>query len=81
MVSLVKNDLVLLQGCLTIIYRGTSYDDVKSNSPICESYVSVMRAMDHHVLLTLPPGESGSASTDMGTSRPLHTTRYDIPFF
>lgn len=81
MVSLVKKDLVVLQGCLIINYRGTSYDDVKSNSPICESYVSVMRAMDQHVLLTLPPGESGSASTDMGMSPALHTPCYDIPFF
>ncbi|BCS17783.1 M20 family metallopeptidase [Aspergillus puulaauensis] len=62
-------------GCQVEFEWGTSYDDVKSNSPICESYVSVMRAMDHHVLLTLPPGESGSASTDMGN------VSYAVPGF
>ncbi|KAL2811783.1 hypothetical protein BJX63DRAFT_268746 [Aspergillus granulosus] len=53
-------------GCKVDFEWGLSYADVKSNTPICESYVSVMRAMGHHVLFTVPPGETGGASTDMG---------------
>lgn len=51
-------------------FRGVSYDDLKTNNPICESYVSVMRAMGHHTVMN-NAGQSGKltgASTDMGTS-------------
>lgn len=50
--------------------RGVSYDDLKTNNPICESYVSVMRAMGHHTVMN-NAGQSGKltgASTDMGMS-------------
>ncbi|KAL2871387.1 M20 family metallopeptidase [Aspergillus lucknowensis] len=62
-------------GCKVDFEWGLSYADVKSNTPICESYVSAMRAMDHHVLFTAPPGENGSASTDMGN------VSYAVPGF
>ncbi|KAL4905274.1 hypothetical protein BDW74DRAFT_153340 [Aspergillus multicolor] len=62
-------------GCKVKFEWGLSYADVKSNEPICESYVSVMRAMGQHVLLTAPPGAGGSASTDMGN------VSYAVPGF
>lgn len=48
--------------------RGPSYADLKTNVPICESYVSVMRAMGHHTLLDDSEQRStlAGASTDMG---------------
>ncbi|KAL4781331.1 hypothetical protein BJX76DRAFT_335839 [Aspergillus varians] len=62
-------------GCKVEFEWGLSYADVKSNAPICESYVSVMRTMGHHVSLTVEPGESGGASTDMGN------VSYAVPGF
>ncbi|KAL4976450.1 hypothetical protein BDW66DRAFT_135003 [Aspergillus desertorum] len=62
-------------GCKVDFQWGPSYADVKSNEPICESYVSVMRAMGQHVLLTSPQGTGGSASTDMGN------VSYAVPGF
>ncbi|KAL4872124.1 hypothetical protein BDV12DRAFT_163078 [Aspergillus spectabilis] len=55
-------------GCRVDFEWGPSYSDVKPNTPLCESYVSAMRTMNHHVLLTVPadPEQSGGASTDMG---------------
>ena len=53
-----------------MVGRGVSYDDLKTNNPICESYVSVMRSMGHHTVMN-NAGQSGKltgASTDMGTS-------------
>lgn len=49
--------------------RGISYADLKSNTPICESYVSAMRAMGHHTLLdnSEQKGALAGASTDMGS--------------
>ncbi|KAJ5691298.1 hypothetical protein N7488_012033 [Penicillium malachiteum] len=55
-------------GCKVDFEWGPSYDDLKSNTPICESYVSAMRAMGHHTLLD-NSGQKGAlagASTDMG---------------
>ncbi|KAJ5714108.1 uncharacterized protein N7483_011289 [Penicillium malachiteum] len=55
-------------GCKVDFEWGPSYDDLKSNIPICESYVSAMRAMGHHTLLD-NSGQKGAlagASTDMG---------------
>ncbi|KAJ5740752.1 hypothetical protein N7493_000624 [Penicillium malachiteum] len=55
-------------GCKVDFKWGPSYDDLKSNTPICESYVSAMRAMGHHTLLD-NSGQNGAlagASTDMG---------------
>ncbi|KAL4803265.1 hypothetical protein BDV18DRAFT_145508 [Aspergillus unguis] len=62
-------------GCQVEFEWGPSYADVKSNNPICENYVSIMRIMDHDVLLTSEPGTSGSASTDMGN------VSYAVPGF
>ncbi|KAL3432768.1 hypothetical protein BDV09DRAFT_122975 [Aspergillus tetrazonus] len=62
-------------GCKVDFDWGPSYADVKSNEHICESYVSVMRAMGQHVLLNSPQGAGGSASTDMGN------ISYAIPGF
>ncbi|KAI9375828.1 hypothetical protein BJX61DRAFT_61748 [Aspergillus egyptiacus] len=53
-------------GCKVDFEWGLSYADLKPNKPICESYVSAMQAMNHNVLFTVPPGQSGGASTDMG---------------
>ncbi|KAJ6036238.1 hypothetical protein N7540_000517 [Penicillium herquei] len=55
-------------GCKVDFEWGPSYDDLKSNTPICESYVSAMRAMGYHTLLD-NSGQKGAlagASTDMG---------------
>ncbi|KAL4967423.1 M20 family metallopeptidase [Aspergillus stella-maris] len=65
----------LATGCKVEFEWGLSYADVKSNNPICESYVSAMRAMGHRVLLTAPPTDGGSASTDMGN------VSYAVPGF
>jgi hypothetical protein len=48
--------------------RGIGYDDLKSNTPICESYVSAMRAMGHHTLFdnSQQKGALSGGSTDMG---------------
>ncbi|KAL5047730.1 hypothetical protein BDW71DRAFT_178960 [Aspergillus fruticulosus] len=62
-------------GCKVDFEWGPSYADVKSNEPICKSYVSVMRAMGQRVLLTSPQGTGGSASTDMGN------VSYAVPGF
>jgi hypothetical protein len=52
--------------------RGPSYDDLKSNWPICESYTSAMRAMGYHTLLDNSGEKSAlaGASTDMGMHLP-----------
>lgn len=51
--------------------RGIGYDDLKSNTPICESYVSAMRAMGHHTLFdnSQQKGALSGGSTDMGLSK------------
>lgn len=48
--------------------RGVSYDDLKTNTPICDSYVSAMRAMGHITQFDNSGQTSGLAggSTDMG---------------
>ncbi|KAJ5939568.1 hypothetical protein N7466_002702 [Penicillium verhagenii] len=58
----------LATGCKVSFEWGPSYDDMKSNMPICESYVSAMRAMGHHTLLdnSQQKGALAGASTDMG---------------
>ncbi|KAJ5630797.1 uncharacterized protein N7484_010897 [Penicillium longicatenatum] len=55
-------------GCKVSYKWGPSYDDLKSNMPICENYVSAMRAMGHHTLLDNSEikGALAGASTDMG---------------
>lgn len=49
--------------------RGPSYADLKTNNPICESYVAVMRAMGHLTLFDNTGQKSAitGASTDQGT--------------
>ncbi|KAJ5637597.1 hypothetical protein N7490_007476 [Penicillium lividum] len=58
----------LATGCKVAFKWGPSYDDLKSNMPICESYVTAMRAMGHHTLLDNSEQKSSlaGASTDMG---------------
>ena len=48
--------------------RGVSHDDLKTNTPICDSYVSAMRAMGHITQFDNSGQTSGLAggSTDMG---------------
>ncbi|KAJ5698513.1 hypothetical protein N7462_000518 [Penicillium macrosclerotiorum] len=55
-------------GCKVEFDWGISYDDLKSNVPICENYVSAMRAMGYHTLLdnSEQKGALAGASTDMG---------------
>ncbi|KAJ5599350.1 hypothetical protein N7450_000417 [Penicillium hetheringtonii] len=56
---------------------GPSYADLKTNLPICESYVSAMRAMGHHTLLDNSEQKGGlsGGSTDMGN------VSYEVPGF
>ncbi|KAJ5151959.1 hypothetical protein N7492_010254 [Penicillium capsulatum] len=64
-------------GCQLELKWGPSYADLKSNIPICESYVSAMRAMGHHTLLDNSCVKSvlDGASTDMGN------VTYAVPGF
>ncbi|KAJ5860476.1 uncharacterized protein N7529_007786 [Penicillium soppii] len=64
-------------GCKVDFDWGISYADLKTNLPICESYVSVMRAMGHHTLLDNSTQKStlSGASTDMGN------VSYAVPGF
>ncbi|CAG8948119.1 unnamed protein product [Penicillium salamii] len=64
-------------GCKVDFDWGISYDDLKTNLPICESYVSVMRALGHHTLLDNSTQKStlAGASTDMGN------VSYAVPGF
>ncbi|KAJ5348498.1 hypothetical protein MYU51_016841 [Penicillium brevicompactum] len=64
-------------GCKVDFDWGISYDDLKTNMPICESYVSVMRALGHHTLLDNSTQKStlAGASTDMGN------VSYAVPGF
>ncbi|KAJ5086461.1 hypothetical protein NUU61_007768 [Penicillium alfredii] len=64
-------------GCTLEFDWGPSYADLKSNWPICESYVSAMRALGHHTLLDNSTQSSAldGASTDMGN------VSYAVPGF
>ncbi|KAF7158062.1 hypothetical protein CNMCM5623_002574 [Aspergillus felis] len=64
-------------GCKVDFERGTSYADLKTNRPICQSFVSVMRAMGHHALYDNAgqPNALGGGSTDMGN------VSYAVPGF
>ncbi|KAF7719349.1 Peptidase M20 domain-containing protein 2 [Penicillium ucsense] len=56
-------------GCKVEYEWGVSYDDLKSNMPICEKYVSAMSAMGHLTLLdnsAAGKGAMSGGSTDMG---------------
>ena len=51
--------------------RGVSYDDLKPNMPICESFVAAMGALGRQTMLDNSAQKStmsGGASTDMGLS-------------
>lgn len=58
--------------------RGISYNDLKTNTPICESFVSAMRVMGHHTLFDNSGKDSllGGGSTDMGLSTPALVDHY-----
>ncbi|CAI7591048.1 unnamed protein product [Penicillium glandicola] len=64
-------------GCTVEFDWGISYADLKTNVPICESYVSVMRALGHHTLFDNSTQKStlAGASTDMGN------VSYAVPGF
>ncbi|KAL2803129.1 hypothetical protein BJX63DRAFT_412971 [Aspergillus granulosus] len=63
-------------GCKVDFEWGPSYADLKTNTPICESYVSALRAMGHQAVFTVPAQEkSGGGSTDMGN------VSYAVPGF
>jgi hypothetical protein len=58
-----------LNGDSRCIFRGISYADLKTNVPICESYVSAMRSMGYHTIFDNSEEKGGLAggSTDMGS--------------
>ncbi|RJE26097.1 amidohydrolase [Aspergillus sclerotialis] len=64
-------------GCTIEYDWGVSYDDLKTNTPICDSYVSAMRAMGHITEFDNSGQTSGLAggSTDMGN------VSYAVPGF
>ncbi|PYH48133.1 M20 family metallopeptidase [Aspergillus saccharolyticus JOP 1030-1] len=64
-------------GCEVEFEWGPSYADLKTNNPICESYVAVMRAMGHLALFdnTGLKGSITGASTDQGN------VSYAVPGF
>ncbi|KAI9933992.1 hypothetical protein MW887_005064 [Aspergillus wentii] len=64
-------------GCKVELDWGVSYTDLKANVPICESYVSAMRAMGHKTAFdnTGLVGQLTGASTDMGN------VSYAVPGF
>ncbi|KAL5362993.1 hypothetical protein BJX96DRAFT_177677 [Aspergillus floccosus] len=64
-------------GCKVEFDWGVSYADLKTNTPICDSYVSAMRVMGHHVVFDNTGKDSllGGGSTDMGN------VSYAVPGF
>ncbi|KAJ5620363.1 hypothetical protein N7510_004347 [Penicillium lagena] len=64
-------------GCKLELDWGISYNDLKTNLPICESYVSAMRAMGHHTLLD----NSGQKSALAGASTDMGNVSYAVPGF
>ncbi|KAL4898663.1 hypothetical protein BDV59DRAFT_190320 [Aspergillus ambiguus] len=64
-------------GCKVEFDWGISYADLKTNTPICESYISAMRVMGHHVVFDNSGKDSllGGGSTDMGN------VSYAVPGF
>ncbi|KAF9891357.1 hypothetical protein FE257_004213 [Aspergillus nanangensis] len=65
-------------GCKVEFDWGISYNDLKTNTPICDSYVSAMRVMGHHTVFD----NSGKASLLMGGgSTDMGNVSYAIPGF
>ncbi|KAL3481766.1 hypothetical protein BJX99DRAFT_270089 [Aspergillus californicus] len=63
-------------GCKVDFEWGPSYADLKTNTPICESYVSALCAMGHQAVFSVPAQERpGGGSTDMGN------VSYAVPGF
>ncbi|KAJ5379213.1 hypothetical protein N7509_012332 [Penicillium cosmopolitanum] len=64
-------------GCKVDYTWGISYADLKTNVPICESYVSAMRSMGYHTIFDNSEEKGGLAggSTDMGN------VSYQVPGF
>lgn len=62
--------------------RGISYADLKTNVPICESYVSAMRSMGYHTIFDNSEEKGGLAggSTDMGMFPSRHTELLDTNY-
>jgi amidohydrolase len=63
-----------LNGDSWCIFRGISYADLKTNVPICESYVSAMRSMGYHTIFdnSDQKGALAGGSTDMGAFLCFH---------
>ncbi|KAK1149803.1 hypothetical protein N8T08_003354 [Aspergillus melleus] len=65
-------------GCKVEFDWGISYADLKTNTPICQNYVSAMRVMGHHTVFdNTGKGDErfGGGSTDMGN------VSYAVPGF
>ncbi|CEL11105.1 Putative Peptidase dimerisation domain protein [Aspergillus calidoustus] len=63
-------------GCKVDFEWGPSYADLKTNTPICESYVSALRSMGHQAVFSVPAQDkTGGGSTDMGN------VSYAVPGF
>ncbi|OJJ48601.1 hypothetical protein ASPZODRAFT_150796 [Penicilliopsis zonata CBS 506.65] len=64
-------------GCTLDLKWGDSYKDLRSNVPICESYVDTMRAMGHLTLFD----NTGLKSSLSGASTDMGNVSYEIPGF
>ncbi|PYI22679.1 amidohydrolase [Aspergillus violaceofuscus CBS 115571] len=64
-------------GCEVAFEWGPSYADLKTNNPICESYVAVMRAMGHLTLFD----NTGQKSAITGASTDQGNVSYAVPGF
>ncbi|RAL08367.1 M20 family metallopeptidase [Aspergillus homomorphus CBS 101889] len=67
----------LATGCEVAFEWGPSYADLKTNIPICESYVAAMRAMGHLTLFD----NSGQKSAITGASTDQGNVSYAVPGF
>lgn len=57
--------------------RGVSYTDLKTNTPICESYVSAMHAMGHKTQFD----NTGQVNALAGGSTDMGNVSYAVPGF
>ncbi|KAJ5135848.1 uncharacterized protein N7515_005126 [Penicillium bovifimosum] len=64
-------------GCTLEYNWGPSYADLKTNMPICESYVAAMQAMGHHTVLD----DSGQKNALGGGSTDMGNVSYAVPGF
>ncbi|KAJ5576580.1 hypothetical protein N7535_003506 [Penicillium sp. DV-2018c] len=64
-------------GCTVEYNWGISYADLKTNMPICESYVTAMQAMGHQTVLD----DSGQKNALAGGSTDMGNISYAVPGF